>query len=82
MRRIHLPTVFKMDGFRFFFFSDEHAPIHIHVEKGDGYMRVELEILKVTHRQNITKNDEKKIMAIIKEHHDELIGAWNEYFNR
>lgn len=76
-----MPTVFKIDGFRFFFFSDEHTPVHIHVEKGDGYMRVELETLQVTHRQNFTKRDERKIMAIIEEHQNELIGAWNEYFN-
>jgi hypothetical protein len=74
--------VLKIDGFRFFFFSDEHNPVHIHVEKGDGYMRVELETLKVTNKQKFTKNDEKKIMSIIKEHHEKLIGAGNEYFNQ
>ena len=72
----------KIDGFRFFFFSDEHNPVHIHVEKADGYMRVELETLKVTNKQKFTKNDEKKIMSIIKEHKEKLIGAWNEYFNQ
>lgn len=77
-----MPTVLKIDGFRFFFFSDEHVPVHIHVEKGDGYMRVELQALKITQRQKFTKSDERKIMAIIKERHDELIGAWNDYFNR
>jgi hypothetical protein len=77
-----LPTVLKIDGFRFFFFSDEHNPVHIHVEKGDGYMRVNLETLKITNKKDFTKNDEKKIMIIIKEHQEKLIGAWNEYFNQ
>lgn len=77
-----MPTVLKVNGFRFFFFSDEHTPVHIHVEKGDGYMRVELETLKITNKQKFTKNDEKKITNIIKEHQNELIGAWNEYFNQ
>ncbi|MGD9554716.1 MAG: DUF4160 domain-containing protein [Arcobacteraceae bacterium] len=35
-----MPTVLRVEGFRFFFFSDEHLPLHIHVEKGDGYIRV------------------------------------------
>jgi hypothetical protein len=77
-----LPTVLKVNGFRFFFFSDEHTPVHIHVEKGDGYMRVELETLKVTNKQKFTKNDEKKILTIVKDHQEELIGAWNAYFNQ
>lgn len=76
-----MPTVLKIDGFRFFFFSDEHLPVHIHVEKGDSYLRLELETFKVTRRYKLAKNDEKKILAIVKEHQEKLIGAWNEYFN-
>lgn len=79
--RFELPTVLRVDGFRFFFFSDEHLPLHIHVEKGNGYMRVELETLKVTKRYKFSKNDEKKIITIIQEHKQKLIGAWDEYFN-
>jgi hypothetical protein len=29
-----MPTVFIKDGFRFFFYSNEHRPIHVHVRKG------------------------------------------------
>lgn len=76
-----MPTVLRVDGFRFFFFSDEHLPLHIHVEKGDGYMRVELDTFKVTKRYKLSKTDERKIITIIQEHQQKLIGAWNEYFN-
>jgi hypothetical protein len=31
-----MPTVFTQNGFRFFFYSNEHTPIHVHVRKGDG----------------------------------------------
>ncbi len=32
-----MPTVLRIDGFRFFFYSDEGSePPHIHAEKGDG----------------------------------------------
>jgi hypothetical protein len=31
-----MPTVFTQDGFRFFFYSNDHLPIHVHVRKGDG----------------------------------------------
>ena len=31
-----MPTVFEKDGFRFFFYSNDHSPIHVHVRKGDG----------------------------------------------
>jgi hypothetical protein len=33
-----MPTVLVVDGFRFFFFSNEgFEPPHIHVEKGDSH---------------------------------------------
>ena len=76
-----MPTVLRIDGFRFFFFSDEHLPLHIHVEKGDGYMRIELETFKVTERYKFSKNDERKIMVIVQEQQQKLIGAWHEYFD-
>lgn len=76
-----MPTVFKIDGFRFFFFSDEHLPLHIHIEKGDGYMRVELETFKITDVYKFSKKDIKKVISIIEENQLKLIGAWNDYFN-
>ena len=29
-------SFFEKDGFRFFFYSNDHSPIHVHVCKGDG----------------------------------------------
>jgi hypothetical protein len=31
-----MPTVFEKDGYRFFFYSNEHRPIHVHVRYGNG----------------------------------------------
>jgi hypothetical protein len=31
-----VPTIFIHDGFRFFFYSNDHRPIHVHVRKGSG----------------------------------------------
>lgn len=75
-----MPTVFREDGYRFFFFSDEHLPRHIHVEKGDSYMRVELKNLEVTHRYKISQKEIKKVIAIVQKKQDILLGAWDEYF--
>jgi len=29
-----MPTVFTLLGFRFWFYGNDHTPIHIHVKKG------------------------------------------------
>jgi hypothetical protein len=31
-----MPKVFDKDGYRFFFYSNEHLPMHVHVTYGDG----------------------------------------------
>jgi len=31
-----VPRVFEKDGFVFFFDSNEHPPIHVHVRRGGG----------------------------------------------
>ncbi len=31
-----MPEVFRMFGMRFFFFANEHLPIHIHVQNAEG----------------------------------------------
>ena len=77
-----MPTVLKIDGFRFFFFSDEHTPEHIHIEKGDSYIRIEIESLKMTNSYNINSKETKKLVNLVSEHKDKLREAWNEYFKQ
>jgi len=77
-----MPTILKLDGYRFFFFSNEHIPEHIHIEKADAYARIELENLKVTDSYNLNSKEIKKLLKLVKENRSELNGAWNEYFKK
>jgi len=81
-QRIEVPTVLKKDGYRFFFFSDEHTLKHIHVEKADSYARIELENLKVTDSYNLNSKELKKLLKLVRENKDKLKGAWNDYFKQ
>jgi len=31
-----MPTIFTHEGFRCFFYSNDHRPIHVHIRKGGG----------------------------------------------
>lgn len=77
---IKVPTVLRIDGFRFFFFSNEHTPEHIHIEKGDMYARIELESLKVTDSYNLSSKDLKKLIELVSRNKNKLKGEWDEYF--
>jgi len=77
-----MPTVLRVEGFRFFFFSDEHLPKHIHIEKGDGYARIELATLKVTDSYNLNSKELKKLLKIVDKNYIELQRSWDDYFNK
>lgn len=77
-----MPTIFKIDGYRFFFFSNEHTPEHIHIEKGDSYARIEIETLNVTDSYNLNSNDLKKLIKLVKKNKEKLKGAWDGYFKQ
>jgi hypothetical protein len=41
-----MPEIFRMFGMKFFFFSLEHLPIHIHVRNSDSEAKFEVENCK------------------------------------
>ena len=77
-----MPTILRIDGFRFFFFSDEHTPLHIHIEKGDGYARIELDTLKVTDSYNLNSKELKKLRILVTKNNEKLAKAWHEHFKQ
>jgi len=77
-----MPTVFKIDGYRFFFFSDEHNPEHIHIEKADSYARIEIETLKVTDSYKLNSKELKKLLNLVETNKFRLKEAWDEYFKK
>ena len=41
-----MPTLFRAFGLRFFFYSNEHEPIHLHVRNADGEAKFDVERMK------------------------------------
>jgi hypothetical protein len=53
-----MPTLLVQDGFKFFFYANEHEPKHVHVSKGDDYAKFELGTFRVS--QDFMKPKELK----------------------
>jgi len=81
-----MPTELYIFGWRFFFYSNEGSePIHIHAEKGDMECKYwllvdELEI-KEAFSYNLTPAAKREVKKVIYQHFDDIVLAWNEYFN-
>jgi hypothetical protein len=75
-----LPTLLNKNGFKFFFYANEHEPKHIHITNGNGFAKIELENLKVV--QNYLKpKDLKLAIKIIQENKDKFERIWDEWFS-
>ena len=76
-----MPTLLIADGFRFFFYANEHEPKHVHVVKGDDFVKIELASLKVS--QNYMKPKElKQELALVEVHRTQFERQWDEYFSQ
>ncbi len=77
-----MPTLFIIFGFRFFFWSNEHEPIHVHISKGDAEAKYEVESLSLVENFGFKKNELRMIESIIEENREIIIGRWNESFKK
>ncbi|MDM8523513.1 DUF4160 domain-containing protein [Desulfococcaceae bacterium HSG8] len=69
------------DGFKFFFYANEHEPKHIHVMKGGNFAKIELADLHVS-KNYLSPAELRKALAIVKNHREEFERRWYEYFQR
>ncbi|MBF0468714.1 MAG: DUF4160 domain-containing protein [Desulfamplus sp.] len=76
-----MPTLLIYEGFKFFFYANEHEPKHIHVTKGSGFAKIELSSLKITNN-HMKPKDIKKALLILKTHRAEFERRWDEYFSQ
>ncbi len=77
-----MPTILRILGFRFFFYSNESAePPHIHVEKGDGNGKYWLDPVEKDYMHNFTKKEEKQVEEIVFENQSFFKTKWHEFFS-
>jgi hypothetical protein len=76
-----MPTLLIYDGFKFFFYANEHEPKHVHVMKGGDFAKIELSSLNVVDNYMKPK-DIKKALLIVESHRDEFERRWDEYFSK
>jgi len=74
-----MPTILRVDGFKFFFFANDHIPMHVHVEKGDDYAKIEVMTGSVI-ESDMSPKDLKKATEICLANKELFRRSWNEWF--
>lgn len=75
------PTVLRVKGFRFFFFSREEPRKHVHIQSPNGEAKFWLEPnIELAKNFGLSSKELKEIESIVRGHYEELIKAWEEFF--
>jgi hypothetical protein len=77
-----MPRIFEEDGYKFFFYSNEHPPIHVHVRYGAGEavftMEPEVE-LRESHGLKVRELSKAQVLA--ERHQALIIQKWHEHLD-
>lgn len=78
-----MPTIYRYEGFRFFFYSSDRAePAHVHVERNNDTAKIWLSPVRLQLSHGFSRTEINMILKIVKENHTLMIRSWNEYFRR
>ena len=77
-----MPTLMVVFGLRFYFFSREHLPIHVHVENADGKAKFEVDPVRLVENKGMKAKDIRLAESIIEENKEIMIQRWKEYFGQ
>ncbi len=77
-----MPTIFIKDGFRFFIYSNEHRPIHVHVRKGGGEAVFEIEpSVELRESHGLKLADLSKAQKLAEQRRGIIIQHWHEHLD-
>lgn len=77
-----MPTLFILFGFKFMFYSNDHAPIHIHVLKDGASAKFNvLPDVALEENHGMKPSELKLVELIVEENKEIIIERWNTFFN-
>lgn len=85
-----MPKIFEYFGFIFYFYSNEHEPIHVHVQHGstesifelimmDGKL-IDIHIREKRGIEPLSKKDKRTAKEFIEKYHKNIIDKWVKFF--
>ena len=85
-----MPKIYEYFGFIFYFYSNEHEPIHVHAIHGDKESIFDLimqdgKLIKINVRKRkgidvLAEKDRNIAETFIRQYHKEIIDKWVTFF--
>jgi antitoxin component YwqK of YwqJK toxin-antitoxin module len=85
-----MPKIYEYLGLIFFFYANEHLPIHVHVAKDENESKIELffeggkladwNVLSVKGRKPLSQKDLKEAIRFAKKYANGIADKWADFF--
>ena len=79
-----MPVVFRHQGIRFYFFSNEgtpREPMHVHARRSGAEAKLWLAPdVRIADSFGYSRREQGELVAIVELRRDEIIEAWHEHF--
>lgn len=77
-----MPVVVRQKGFRVILYTDDHEPIHVHVEKAGGEVEINVATLELMKTNgSISKKDIRKAVEIVAQNQALIKQKWQVIHN-
>lgn len=78
-----MPTLLLIFGMRFFFYPNDHEPIHVHVEYQGSYAKIKVyPDIEVIENFGLKTKQLKKAIDTVKLYQEDFINAWENTFGK
>ena len=87
---MNMPKVYEYLGLIFFFYANEHLPIHVHVSFAEFESKIELgyengilkgvNVTSIKGRQPLPANELKEAVKFVKKYHKGIVDKWTDFF--
>ena len=77
-----MPVLFYYLHLKFYFYSNEHEPIHVHVSTGQAEAKFNITpTTKMIENQGLKARDIRIAIKAIEDNRDIITRQWKEFFN-
>ena len=81
-KRFDMPSALNKDGYNFYFYSNEHEPIHVHVRTGSGKAKFDVSgEVQLLESKGLKIQELRKAQEIAEENVETIRSKWHEYFD-
>ena len=75
-----MPRIFEQDGYRFFFYSNDHLPVHVHVRYGGGEaVFIVADVVELRESHGLRVKELSRAQQLTEENKQLIIQKWHEH---